>query len=76
MIIIGAGPAGMTAAIYGRRAKKKVLVLEAASYGGQIMNALNIENYPVPNNRIRYVVCFRFNFRSNNCCPGHRHHNC
>ena len=36
IIIVGAGPAGLTAAIYGRRALKSVLVLEALSYGGQI----------------------------------------
>ena len=47
IIIIGAGPAGMTAAIYGRRASKSVLLLEAKSYGGQIINAHRIENYPV-----------------------------
>ena len=47
IIIIGAGPAGLTAAIYARRASKKVLVLEAKSYGGQIINTLDIENYPV-----------------------------
>ena len=46
VIIIGAGPAGLTAAIYARRASKKVLVLEANSYGGQIINTLDIENYP------------------------------
>lgn len=46
IIVIGAGPAGLTAAIYARRAKKKVLVLEAESYGGQIINTLDIENYP------------------------------
>lgn len=45
-IIVGAGTAGLTAAIYLRRASKKVLVLEARSYGGQIVNALKIENYP------------------------------
>lgn len=45
-IIVGAGTAGMTAAIYLRRASKKVLILEAKSYGGQIVNALSIENYP------------------------------
>lgn len=45
-IIVGAGTAGLTAAIYLRRASKKVLVLEAKSYGGQIVNALKIENYP------------------------------
>ena len=47
IIVIGAGPAGMTASIYARRALKKVLVLEAISYGGQIINTLDIENYPV-----------------------------
>ena len=47
IIIIGAGPAGLTAAIYARRASKKVLVLEAKTYGGQIINTLDIENYPV-----------------------------
>ena len=46
IIIIGAGPAGLTAAIYGCRARRKVLVLEANSYGGQIINTLDIENYP------------------------------
>ncbi len=46
IIIIGAGPAGMTAAIYARRAAKTVLVLEALSYGGQIINTPDIENYP------------------------------
>ena len=46
IIIIGAGPAGLTAAIYALRANKKVLVLEAKTYGGQIVNASNIENYP------------------------------
>ena len=37
----------MTAAIYARRASKTVLVLEAMSYGGQIINTPDIENYPV-----------------------------
>ena len=47
IIIIGAGPAGLTSAIYAKRASKKVLVLEARSYGGQIINTPKIENYPV-----------------------------
>lgn len=46
IIIVGAGPAGLTAAIYGVRARKSVLVLEATTYGGQIINTLDIENYP------------------------------
>ena len=45
-IIVGAGTAGLTSAIYLRRASKKVLVLEAKSYGGQIINASMIDNYP------------------------------
>lgn len=47
IIVVGAGPAGLTAAIYARRAEKKVIVLEANTYGGQIINTLDIENYPV-----------------------------
>lgn len=46
VIIIGAGIAGMTAAIYVLRAGKSVLVLEGKMYGGQIINAVNIENWP------------------------------
>ena len=47
IIIIGAGPAGLTASIYARRSNKNVLVLEAKTYGGQIVNVLQIDNYPV-----------------------------
>ncbi len=47
IIIVGAGPAGLTAAIYARRASKSVLVLEAKAWGGQIINTPDIENYPV-----------------------------
>lgn len=47
IIVVGAGPAGMTAAIYARRAARSVLVLEALNYGGQILNTPDIENYPV-----------------------------
>ena len=47
ILIIGAGPARLTAAIYARRASKSVLILEAKSYGGQIINTPEIENYPV-----------------------------
>ena len=46
LIVIGGGPAGLTSALYALRANKKVLVLEAKSYGGQIINAHNVENYP------------------------------
>ena len=46
IIIVGAGPAGLTAALYALRANKKVLIFEAKTYGGQIINAASIENYP------------------------------
>ena len=46
IIIVGAGPAGLTSALYAGRANKKVLVLEAKNYGGQIINASKVENYP------------------------------
>ena len=46
IIIVGAGPAGLTAALYALRANKKVLIFEAKSCGGQIINASKIENYP------------------------------
>ena len=46
IIIIGAGPAGLTAAIYACRANKKTLGLEASAYGGQIISTLDLENYP------------------------------
>ena len=46
IIIVGAGPAGLTAALYAKRANKNVIVLEAKSYGGQIINANLVENYP------------------------------
>lgn len=46
IIIVGAGPAGLTAALYALRANKKVLLFEAKTYGGQIINANKIENYP------------------------------
>ena len=46
IIIIGAGPAGLTAAIYARRAGKRVLVLEKENFGGQITYSPKVENYP------------------------------
>ena len=46
IIIVGAGPAGLTAAIYALRAKKKILIFEAKTYGGQIATAALVENYP------------------------------
>lgn len=46
IIIIGAGPAGLTAALYALRAEKSVLVIEKGVFGGQITFSPKIENYP------------------------------
>lgn len=46
IIIVGAGPAGLTAALYALRADKTVLVLEKGTFGGQITYSPQIENYP------------------------------
>ena len=46
VLIVGAGPAGLTAAIYARRAAKSVLLLEASACGGQILNARDVGNFP------------------------------
>ena len=46
IIIIGAGPAGMTAALYALRADKSVLLLEKENFGGQITFSPRLENYP------------------------------
>ncbi len=46
IIIIGAGPAGLTAALYALRADKKVLVIEKETFGGQITFSPKVENYP------------------------------
>ncbi len=46
IVIIGGGPAGMTAAIYARRNGRSVLLLEKEGFGGQIAYAPRVENYP------------------------------
>lgn len=46
MIIVGGGPAGLTAAIYGRRNMKTALVIEKSVFGGQIVNSPKVENIP------------------------------
>ena len=46
VIVIGAGPAGMTAALYASRANLSVLMLDRGIYGGQMNNTAAIENYP------------------------------
>ena len=46
LIIIGAGPAGLTAAVYARRAGIAAVVFEGGMYGGQVGNTPRIDNYP------------------------------
>ena len=46
IIVVGGGPAGMTAALYGLRNGKSVLVLEKHGFGGQITYSPKVENYP------------------------------
>lgn len=46
IIVIGAGPAGLTAALYALRAEKKVLLIEKETFGGQITFSPKVENYP------------------------------
>ena len=46
LIIIGAGPAGLTAAIYARRALLKCLILEKSLSGGKLNKTENVDNYP------------------------------
>lgn len=46
IIVIGGGPAGLTAALYALRANKTVLIIEKATFGGQITYSPKVENYP------------------------------
>ena len=46
IIIIGGGPAGLTAALYAKRANKSALIIEKATYGGQITFSPKVENIP------------------------------
>ena len=46
IVIIGAGPAGLTAAVYALREKKKIIILEKETIGGKITSSSNVENYP------------------------------
>ena len=52
VIIIGGGPAGLSAAAELARAKRRVLLIERESFGGQVGNLEWMENYPIPGERI------------------------
>ena len=59
-VIVGGGIAGLSAALYTARANLKTLVIEASQYGGQIVNSLEVENYPGVEDSISgYVVSFK-----------------
>ena len=62
LIIIGAGPAGLSAAIYAKRAGLDMLVLEKGAVGGQISRTHDMENYP----GIRTISGVDFPLRSKN----------
>lgn len=46
VVIIGAGPAGLTAAIYAMRARLHALLIESAGIGGQVLTTYEVDNYP------------------------------
>jgi len=46
IVVVGGGPAGLTAAVYALRASKTVLIVEKAAFGGQVTYSPKIENYP------------------------------
>ena len=54
LIVVGAGPAGMTAAIYAKRAGLNVLVIEGSAPGGKLIKTFEIDNWP-GNNHISGV---------------------
>ena len=67
LLIIGGGPAGMTAAIYGARAGLKTIVLEKMGVGGQIMTTAEIENYPGFTSISGPELAMKFNEQAEHC---------
>ena len=57
-IIIGAGPAGLTAGIYARRGGLKTVIIEKQSVGGQAQNAADIQNYPGIPSTSGFDLCY------------------
>ena len=58
-IVIGAGPAGLTAGIYLLRAKLKTLIVDEGAVGGQMVLTHKIANYPGVNNNFSCVQLFK-----------------
>lgn len=58
VIIIGGGPAGLTAATYARRAGLSALVIESAVCGGQIVNSQEVDNFPTQLHTSGYELAF------------------
>ena len=46
LLILGGGPAGLSAAIYAARGNLKTAIIDISIFGGQVNNTLKIENYP------------------------------
>ncbi|HOO12204.1 MAG TPA: FAD-dependent oxidoreductase, partial [Bacillota bacterium] len=46
IIVIGGGPAGLSAGLYGARSRAKTLILEKGKWGGQAATTEELENYP------------------------------
>ena len=57
VIVVGGGPAGMTAALYALRNGKSALVIEKAGFGGQITHSPKVENYPGTLSASRTASC-------------------
>ena len=69
VIVIGAGPGGLTAALYAARANLKVVILDRGIYGGQMNNTAGIDNYPISlpsgiyaGRSLKHLFCFWY------CC--------
>ena len=61
IVIVGGGPSGLSAGLYGSRAKLDVLVIEKAKFGGQITTTSELENYPGAAPGLYRSISFRKN---------------